>query len=360
MHVPQRGLICLYNGRSRKDDSKFTMGQTVAKQQEDLIPELKDVTLKGVVPLNDELGRGAYGSVFTVKQGDVVCAAKKIHPILIESVIDEEKQRIKDDFIRECLCCSSISHPHIVQFVGVYYSDQSSLPIMVMELMHVSLTKFVTNNKSNISFGRKISILHDASRGLSFLHNHKPQILHRDLSPNNIMLTSKLVAKVGDLGVAKVVRAGSKETISKLQLTRAVPGTPDFMPPEVMEVNAVYGAAIDVFSFGGIALYVFSEEWPTPSGQKMMDPVTEELVALSEAERRQKYLDKMIDKAAVLKDMVKRCLSDNPKKRPMIQEVSAFIIIEPYKVSVMSLLSYVYYSYVTIYIMGQLLCISSQ
>ena len=329
------------------------MGQSAAKQQvdqfkksvpelQDLIPELKDVTLKGVVPLNDELGRGAYGSVFTVKHGDVICAAKKIHPILIESVTDEEKQRIKDDFIRECLCCSSISHPHIVQFVGVYYhSDQSNLPIMVMELMHVSLTKFVTNNKSNISFGRKISILHDASRGLSFLHNHKPQILHRDLSPNNIMLTSKLVAKIGDLGVAKVVRAGSKETISKLQLTRAVPGTPDFMPPEVMEVNAVYGAAIDVFSFGGIALYVFSEEWPTPSGQKMIDPVTEELVALSEAERRQKYLDKMIDKAAVLKDMVKQCLSDNPKKRPMIQEVSTFI--EPYKVSVMSLHSYVCY-----------------
>ena len=62
------------------------MGQTAAKEQvdqfkksvpelQDLIPELKDVTLKGVVPLNDELGRGAYGSVFSVKHGDVVCAA---------------------------------------------------------------------------------------------------------------------------------------------------------------------------------------------------------------------------------------------------------------------------------------------
>ena len=338
MHVPQRGLICLYNGRSRKDDSKFKMGQTVTKQQEDLIPELKDVTLKGVVPLNDELGRGAYGSVFTVKQGDDVCAAKKIHPILIESVSDEEKQTIKDDFIRECLCCSSISHPHIVQFVGVYYSDQSSLPIMVMELMHVSLTKFVTN-KSNISFGKKISILHDASRGLSFLHNHKPQILHRDLSPNNIMLTSKLVAKIGDLGVAKVVRAGSKETISKLQLTRAVPGTPDFMPPEVMEVNAIYGAAIDVFSFGGIALYVFSEEWPTPSALKQKDPNSKKMVMLTETERRQQYLDKMTGKAADLKKMVEQCLDDDPDERPPIQEVSA--ILEPLRVS--ALLFVIYY-----------------
>ena len=319
------------------------MGQSAAKQQvdqfreavpelKDLIPELKDVTLKGVLPLNDELGRGAYGSVFTVKHGDVVCAAKKIHPILIESVTDEEKQRIKDDFICECLCCSSIRHPHIVQFVGVYYrSEQSSLPIMVMELMHASLTKFVTNNKPNISFGRKISILHDASQGLSFLHNHKPQILHRDLSPNNIMLTSNLVAKIGDLGVAKVVRAGSKETISKLQLTRAVPGTPDFMPPEVMEVNAAYGASIDVFSFGGIALYLFSEEWPTPCGQKMRDPVTKKLRALTEPERRQQYLDKMTGKAAGLKKMVEQCLDDDPDERPPIQEVST--IMEPFRVS---------------------------
>ena len=108
--------------RCPKTIVKFAMGQSAAKQQvdqfreavpelKDLIPELKDVTLKGVLPLNDELGRGAYGSVFTVKHGDVVCAAKKIHPILIESVTDEEKQRIKDDFICECLCCSSIRHP---------------------------------------------------------------------------------------------------------------------------------------------------------------------------------------------------------------------------------------------------------
>ena len=313
------------------------MGQTAAKetvdQVKDAIPELKDVTLKGIVPLNDELGHGAYGSVFTVKHGGVVCAAKKIHPILIDSqVSSEERKRIKDDFIRECLCCSSILHPNIVQFLGVYFEPaQSSLPIMVMELMHTSLTKFVDQNKSNISFGKKISILHDASLGLYYLHNHKPKILHRDLSPNNVMLTSKLVAKIGDLGVAKVVRAGSRETISKLKLTRAVPGTPDFMPPEVLEVDSVYGAPIDVFSFGGIAVYVFSEEWPTPDVQKMRDPVTKKLVAFSEVERRQQYLDKMTGKAAELREMVERCLDDDPEQRPPILEVST--IIESFKVS---------------------------
>ena len=292
---------------------------------------MKDVTLKGVVLLNDKLGQGAYGSVFTVKFDGVVCAAKKIHPILIENVQNEEKQRIKDNFIQECLCCSSVQHPNIVQFLGVYYPlDQSGFPVMVMELMSTSLTSFVENNKSQITFCKKISILYNVSLGLNFLHSHKPQILHRDLSPNNIMLTSQHVAKIGDLGVAKVVRADSKQTKSKL--TKA-PGTPDFMPPEALvEDNPVYGTPIDVFSFGGITLHVFSEEWPTPSDYKKRDPVTKKLVAFTEVERRQQYLDKMTGEAATLRKMVEDCLDDDPDKHPSIQEVST--IIKPLWVSI--------------------------
>ena len=310
------------------------MGQIAVKET---IEELRDVTLQGVVPLKEKLGRGSYGSVFTVKYNGNVCAAKKIHSILIdEDVAPADKQAIKNDFIQECLCCSTISHPNIVQFLGVYYdrSGDSILPIMVMELMHTSLRIFIEKNKSFISFGRKATILHDVSRGLSFLHNRKPAILHRDLSPNNVMLTSQLVAKIGDLGVAKVVRADSWQTRNKLKLTKAVPGTQDFMPPEVMEVDSLYGTPIDVFSVGGIGLYVFSEEWPTPSAFKQKDPNSKKMVMLTEAERRQQYLDKMTGKAAGLRKMVERCLDDDPDKRPTIQEVST--IMEPLRVSICS------------------------
>ena len=312
-------------------ESKETTVNDLSDEDADVNPGLKDVTLRGVIPLNDELGHGAYGTVFTIQYDGVICAAKKIHPILIESVSNEEKQAIKDDFIRECLCCNSILHPNVVQFLGVYFqSSQSTLPIMVMELMHTSLTKFVDCNKSNISFPKKISILYDVSLGLSFLHNHKPKIIHRDLSPNNIMLTTELLAKIGDLGVAKVVRAGSKETISKLKLTRAVPGTPDFMPPEALEVNSNYGTPIDVFSFGGLALYVFGEEWPTPSPLKQKDVNTKKMVTLTEIQRRQQYMDRMTGIDTKLRKMIELCLDDDPDSRPLIQEVSN--TIEPFKV----------------------------
>ena len=287
------------------------------------------------MPLKDTLGRGSYGIVFTVKYDGNIFAAKKIHSILIDQdVTPEDRQAIKNDFIQECLCCSSVRHRNIVQFLGVYYdpADDSSLPVMVMELMHTSLKIFVENNRSSISFGRKATILHDVSLGLSFLHNRNPPILHRDLSPNNVMLTSHLVGKIGDLGVAKVVRANSWQTRNKLKLTRAIPGTQDFMPPEVMEVDSLYGTPMDVFSFGGIALYVFSEEWPTPSAIKQKDPNSKKIVTLTEAERRQQYLDKMTGKAAGLRKMVEQCLDDDPDERPTIQEVST--IMEPLRVSI--------------------------
>ena len=290
---------------------------------QDVSALLKDVTIEGVVPIDKELGRGAYGRVFTVKYCGLVCAAKEIHPILIEGVSPAEKKTIIDNFIRECHHCSVIRHPNIVQFLGVYYSSKKAdLPIMVMEMMNASLASFVKNNQSNIPVKTKMSILYDVSLGLSYLHARKPVVIHRDLSPNNVMLTSQPVAKIGDLGVAKVIRADSRQTRSRLT---TAPGTVDFMPPETLEANPVYGTAVDVFSYAGIGLHVFAEEWPTPCGLKRRDPVTKKLMALTEAERRQEYLDKIPEGATVLKELFVRCLDDEPDERPPIQEVSEMI-----------------------------------
>ena len=120
-----------------------------------------------------------------------------------------------------------------------------------------------------------------------------------------------------------MIRADSKQTKSRLT---TAPGTLHFMPPEALEEdNPVCGTPVDVFSFEGIALHLFSEEWPTSSGPKKHDPTTNELVALSEAQRRPCYLNTMTLEGAALKEMVMRCLDDDPGQRPPIQEVSQMI-----------------------------------
>ena len=215
--------------------------------------------MKGITSLNKELGRGAYGKVFAVKYCEMICAAKEIHSILVESVGEVEMHRTIASFLRECHQCSALRHPNVVQFLGIYYPPEVGgairrmrLPVMVMEMMADSLTSFV-DRYEKIPIQIKFSIVHNVSLGLCYLHNHHPPIVHRDLSPNNVLLTAHHVAKISDLGVAKVIQADSRMTMTK------APGTVDFMPPEALDKSPVYGPPMDVFSFGGIILHTFNQ-----------------------------------------------------------------------------------------------------
>ena len=284
--------------------------------------DFKGLILKGVTKLDrKELGRGAYGRVYAVNYCGTICAAKEIHSILVQEVGEVEMRRTVETFMRECRQCSILRHPNVIQFLGVYYPSvvgaggvKMRLPVMVMEMMVDSLTSLVDKHEK-IPVHIKYSIVHDVSLGLCYLHNHDPPIVHRDLSPNNILLTTHHVAKISDLGVAKVIKADSKKTMTQ------APGTVDFMPPESLANTPVYGPPMDVFSFAGITLHTFNQQWPRPTEQVQFDPKTRRRVALSEIERRQQYLDKLRGEAEVLRPLVEECLDDDPAVRPTIAAV---------------------------------------
>ena len=94
------------------------------------------------------------------------------------------------------------------------------------------------------------------------------------------------------------------------------------MPPEAFARSPVYGVGMDVFSYGGIMLSVATHKWPTPTEQVEFDPVTNKLVARSEVERRQEYLDEMTGDLEAYKPLVESCLSNNPVERPPMPAVS--------------------------------------
>ena len=208
----------------------------------------------------------------------------------------------------------------IVTSLGVYYPamDQYRLPVMVMEKMQHSLRGLV-EKYDNIPLNVKLSILDEVCLGLRYLHSRNPPIVHRDLTPNNILLSYRLEAKITDLGVAKVVKSDNQKTMTKL------PGTPDFMPPEALSKRPVYGPSLDVFSYGGVILNVTTQLWPEPTDLLEFNPDTGRMEVVPEVKRRQCYLDKMIGSAADLRPLVKSCLSDSPKSRPPVTEVSMTI-----------------------------------
>ncbi|XP_065919032.1 uncharacterized protein [Dysidea avara] len=294
----------LETARMDLEDSKQDLKDEMLAKTLDSLQNIKQ--LNEVVDLNEEIGRGAYGTVKKVSLYGTSCAAKDIHAILIEHADQKGLKAIKIKYLNECINCSKLLHPNIVQFLGIHYpSEDAQLPWLVMEKMDCNLTYFLANHsQGNVSVNAKLSIIHDVSLGLKYLHAQ--DFIHRDLSSNNILLTKHLTAKIADLGVAKLLDPDDPKTHT------LAPGTLHFLPPEATCANPQYGKPVDVFSLGCIMIHLMTHDWP--------DTGTCDNATLSQVEKRKPYLDK-IKEPTELKVLITSCLMDDPKSRPIIDTV---------------------------------------
>ena len=150
---------------------------------------------------------------------------------------------------------AGIRHPHIVQFLGLCYLEGSALPVLMMERLDRSLDELLESSPG-LPLPLKQSLLTDVAQGLLYLHTHNPPVVHRDLSARNVLLTSSLVAKISDLGNARIVNLQPGQLAKTL--TR-VPGAQLYMPPESFDQRSRYGPRLDIFSFGHLALFTLTQ-----------------------------------------------------------------------------------------------------
>ena len=124
-----------------------------------------------------------------------------------------------------------------------------------MERLEGSLDE-ILETIPNVPLVLKRALLEDVARGLLYLHKHNPQIVHRDLTAKNVLLTSSLVAKITDFGNSRIVN------LQPGQLARTLsqaPGTLVYMPPEALTTTSRYGPSLDIFSFGHLALFILTQ-----------------------------------------------------------------------------------------------------
>ena len=269
-----------------------------------------------------------------------ICAAKKIHDFFLNAaqVPRAAIDKATTQFVRECQLMSTLRHPNIVQFLGVCFLPGSRLPALVMERLLTSLHDLLDPEtdpppppdapKPFFPLSLKCSILHDVASGLTYLHERSPPIIHRDLSARNVLLNSGMVAKIADLGVARIVpRMRATATMTK------APGAGVYMPPEALEdkpqseeeeeeSKAKYGASIDIFSFGVVAIFTLCQTFPSsllPTAYRERG----RLLARTELERRERYMRmirRQLREKHPLLQMIEGCL-DFPEDRPSIGEV---------------------------------------
>ena len=281
-------------------------------------PSLREFVLSDVLRTRVEIGAGTYGQVEEVVIPGAICAAKKIH-----AHIQDPELTIKE-FAKECQLMSTLRHPNVVQFFGIYFFPGDRLPALVMERMLSSLHNLLDPEKRSttkplFSLGLKFSILHNVASGLAYLH--KQSIIHRNLSAKNVLLNSGMVAKVADLAEARTVADTRIATL----MTKCH-GALYYLPPEARTKKPTYDGTIDSFSFGVIAIFTISENFPCDVLEPTyMDEASGHLVPRTEVQRRIKYMKQVEAQLSQhhthLIKLIQDCLDNHPPKRPDMEIV---------------------------------------
>ena len=261
----------------------------------------------------DFIGVGSYGAVYKARCNEhLECAAKVIHSVLIteEEVEPGRLHRLPlKRFLKEIEFLGSIRHPNIIGYLGTSW-DANKLPVLLMELMDGNLTQFLTKSQKPLHFSIEVNICRDIALALSFLHSNN--IVHRDLSSNNVLMLGDRQAKVTDFGMATIFEDEQVQSATKM------PGATVYMPPEVRTLYPITSDKIDCFSFGVLCVQIMTRKFPKPEEQAK--GILGTLKYSHEISCRQSHIS-TISKAHPLLPVALSCLKDRYKSRPSSSDI---------------------------------------
>lgn len=247
-----------------------------------------------------KLGAGAFGEVY-----EGTLESDPPAPCAVKIILGYRANRRSEE---ECKVVKKLKHPNIVHCYYAYQPEENKT-ILVMERMDLNLTQFLEKEKNSIDF--QIHTAVKISSALCYLHGKN--IIHRDLSSNNILLNSNaLDVKVADFGVSKILH----EDLSTLT---SLPGTQNYMPPEAFYDKPSYSSSLDIFSLGVLLIQMITGLHPDPSERlRVINERTFEKV--EECLRRKAHIDK-IPLDHPLHDLALQCIQDDQTKRPTAEVV---------------------------------------
>ncbi|KAJ3180551.1 hypothetical protein HK101_009951 [Irineochytrium annulatum] len=197
--------------------------------------------------VRNEIGRGNFSIVKMAvdKETGEKCAVK---------VIEKRKyllnSKILTAFTREVEILQSLDHPNIVGFRN--YFEEDGLIYLVQELITGGDLLAYVNKRGRLSEKESCGFLCQMVDVLEYLLER--QITHRDLKPDNFLITEGNVLKLADFGLAKGFDVGVLNTVC---------GTPIYLAPEVIfSKGKAYDHRVDIYSTGVILFYLLSGQVP--------------------------------------------------------------------------------------------------
>lgn len=274
----------------------------------------------------DTIGEGSYGKVYKAIWHNSNCAVKVLLDMnertAQQAAITTLSSPMLAGLSKEATLMATTRHPNIVAFLGVCLSPPAIASEFCERGSLTTVLRAASTSPSEaavLTWNRRVSIALDAAKGMTYLHNHKPQIIHRDFKSPNLLIDEHWRAKVCDFNLSKLVEEATTTSSAGGAMN------PRWLAPEVL-AGGSHTAAADVYAFGVVLweLLTFSIPWSGPNvnpwqivsqvmnGARLPIPPKKQLPGPKSGDW--KGLDGYIK-------LMEECWHQNPEKRPSFNEI---------------------------------------
>ena len=266
------------------------------------VPEIDGFKVLDSCVIYDKVGGGGMGAVYRGRHVklDIDVAVKCLLPHLADTSPDMVLR-----FEREARLAARVNHPNVVRVFDVDFSN--GLHYLVMEYVKGETVRerVLRKGGGGLSQGEAAIIALEAAKGLAAAHAEG--IVHRDIKPDNILISSRGEVKLADLGLGCVKEdAGNREGLTLSGLTM---GTPAYMPPEQWDGLQKVGPQGDVWALGATLFFILA------GGDAYEGSSRTEVMRLVSMEPFPDPADRVSELWAELRAVIQKCTERDPKRR---------------------------------------------
>ena len=272
-------------------------------------PQLRDQLQKSLgqaYAIRRELGGGGMSRVFVAEE--IALARTVVIKVLAP---DLGFGLSADRFAREIRLAARLQHPHIVPLFSA--GEVDGLPYYTMPYVEGESLRALVSREGPLPVGRVMQMLRDIARALEYAHSQ--DIVHRDIKPDNILVSGNAVS-VTDFGIAKAVTAARAEPLPTLAPTGSLTqtgsalGTPAYMSPEQATGDPNVDHRTDIYAFGCLAYEMLTGRPP------FHDRTPRAMLAAHLMETPVPIASLRSEVPRSLGTLVMRCLAKSPENRP--------------------------------------------
>ncbi len=278
--------------------------KTLASSQQQTYDLYLGKLLGGKYKIIEKIAVGGWSTIYKAKRTllniDDIVAVKILHLNLSDNPQDIKR------FYNEAATIRELRHPNAIHLYD-FDRDVSGTVYMAMEFIYGKNLKEIIKETGLFDVPKMLNIIFQVCDVISTAHKHPKKIIHRDITPQNIMLTKvgeiDYFVKVLDFGIAKL------RTHDNVSLTGSIVGTPLYMAPE--QWRGECDERTDIYSLGVIMYEMLAGETPFKG-----DQVTLMNKHLNEKPQSFRKLNRNSKVPKNIENIIFKCLEKNKEKRP--------------------------------------------